>query len=119
MINYAHSLENQPPEKWQSLEEHAAQVAACAAGFANSFASDEWAKLAGLLHDLGKARKSLLAVGPKRDSMRRLQRNTVNIPRHTLMRLRDKALSKNPSRVCISGGYNLFVQRKFWAGCLS
>ena len=58
MINYAHSLENQPQEKWQSLEEHAAQVAACAAEFANSFASGEWAKLAGLLHDLGKARKS-------------------------------------------------------------
>ena len=58
MMDYAHSLKNQPEEKWQNLEEHATQVAARAAGFANSFASDEWAKLAGLLHDLGKARKS-------------------------------------------------------------
>ena len=57
-MNYAHSLENQPQEKWQSLEEHATQVASRAAGFANSFVSGEWANLAGLLHDLGKARKS-------------------------------------------------------------
>jgi len=57
-MNYAHSLKNQPKEKWQGLEEHAAQVAARAAGFANTFASGEWAKLAGLLHDFGKARKS-------------------------------------------------------------
>jgi len=54
---YAHSLENQPEEKWQSLEEHAAQVAARAAGFANAFASAEWAKLAGLLHDTTSARQ--------------------------------------------------------------
>ncbi len=57
-MNYAHSLDNQPEVKWQSLEEHAAQVAARAAGFADSFASGDWAKLVGLLHDLGKSRQS-------------------------------------------------------------
>jgi len=40
--------------------------------------------------------KSLLAVGPKRDIMRRLQRYTVSIPRHTLMRLREKGFIEEP-----------------------
>ena len=55
---YAHSLEKQPLEKWQTLEEHAAGVAALASDFAKPFNSNDWARLASLLHDIGKARKS-------------------------------------------------------------
>ncbi len=51
---YAHSLENQPPDKWQPLEEHLQNVSALAAGFAYPFGGDQWARLAGLWHDLGK-----------------------------------------------------------------
>lgn len=51
---YAHSLENQPPENWQPLDEHLKNVAEKAAEFAALFGGDEWARLAGLWHDLGK-----------------------------------------------------------------
>lgn len=51
---YAHSLENQPPEKWQPLEEHLQNVSVLAANFARPFGGDKWARLAGLWHDLGK-----------------------------------------------------------------
>ena len=51
---YAHSLEGEPPEKWQPLEKHLENVAEIAAGFAKPFGGEEWARLAGLWHDLGK-----------------------------------------------------------------
>ncbi len=51
---YAHSLEGQPPEKWQPLDEHLKNVATLAAEFAGPFGGQEWARLAGLWHDLGK-----------------------------------------------------------------
>jgi len=51
---YAHSLEGEPPEKWQRLEEHLESVAKMAAELAEPFGGGEWARLAGLWHDLGK-----------------------------------------------------------------
>jgi CRISPR-associated endonuclease/helicase Cas3 len=54
MSCYAHSLENQPPAKWQPLDEHLQAVAALAAEFAKPFGGEEWAHIAGLWHDLGK-----------------------------------------------------------------
>ena len=51
---YAHSLENEPPEKWQKLEDHLKGVSELAAKFARPFGGEEWAYLAGLWHDLGK-----------------------------------------------------------------
>ncbi|HAS83454.1 MAG TPA: CRISPR-associated endonuclease Cas3'' [Verrucomicrobia bacterium] len=51
---YAHSLEGQPAEKWQSLDQHLHAVADLAAEFAAPFGGQEWAYLAGLWHDLGK-----------------------------------------------------------------
>jgi len=51
---YAHSLENQPPEKWQPLEEHLNYVAELAAGFAEVFHAKCWAQILGENHDLGK-----------------------------------------------------------------
>ncbi len=55
MNYYAHSLEGQPKEKWQPLEDHLRNVAALAAEFAKPFGGEEWAWNAGWLHDLGKA----------------------------------------------------------------
>ncbi len=40
--------------------------------------------------------RALLAVGPKRDIMRRLQRFTVTVPRHTLASLREKGFVEEP-----------------------
>ncbi len=51
---YAHSLENQPPEKWQPLEEHLSSVAKLATGFAGVFNAKCWAQILGDNHDLGK-----------------------------------------------------------------
>ncbi len=54
---FAHSLEGQPPEKWQSLKEHLKNVAELAAEFAGVFGGGEWCLAAGKNHDLGKGTK--------------------------------------------------------------
>lgn len=55
MMNfYAHSKDGQPPPTWQPLEEHLHNVADLAAQFAAPFGGQDWARLAGLWHDLGK-----------------------------------------------------------------
>lgn len=51
---FAHSKDGRPPEEWQPLEEHLKNVAEMAAEFAKPFGGEEWAKIAGLWHDLGK-----------------------------------------------------------------
>lgn len=58
MKYYAHSIEGQPPQKWQPLEEHLQNVANIAGEFAAAFGAKEWAIIAGKLHDLGKGTKS-------------------------------------------------------------
>lgn len=54
MTFYAHSLPNRPPEEWQPLDQHLKNVADLAAHFAQPFGGQDWARLAGLWHDLGK-----------------------------------------------------------------
>lgn len=61
MIAYAHTKPGCPPEKWQLLHTgdkeapgHLEAVAKEAAEFATAFGAAEWARLAGLWHDLGK-----------------------------------------------------------------
>ncbi len=51
---FAHSNEDDP-SGWQPLEEHLENVAVLAAQFAAPFGGEEWARLAGLWHDLGKS----------------------------------------------------------------
>lgn len=55
MKYYAHSREGEPPERWQSLDEHLKNVADLAGDFASSFDAKKWGYCAGLLHDSGKA----------------------------------------------------------------
>jgi CRISPR-associated endonuclease/helicase Cas3 len=51
---YAHSLEGEPPEEWQLLEDHLRNVASLSAGFAAIFQAELWGRLAGEGHDIGK-----------------------------------------------------------------
>ena len=51
---YAHSLDGEPPEKWQRLEDHLFQTAEISSRNAAVFGADEWGRIAGLWHDLGK-----------------------------------------------------------------
>lgn len=53
---YAHTREKQSPSTWQPLREHLETVAELAGGFASAFDAEEWGRLAGLWHDLGKYR---------------------------------------------------------------
>ena len=51
---FAHSMTGKGPEFWQPLETHLKNVAEKAAEFAKPFGGEEWARLAGENHDLGK-----------------------------------------------------------------
>jgi CRISPR-associated endonuclease/helicase Cas3 len=53
MDYYAHS-NTDDPSGWQPLEDHLKQVAELAAQFAEPFGGQEWARLLGSNHDLGK-----------------------------------------------------------------
>ena len=51
---YAHTKDNEPPDRWQPLEDHLKRVAELARSFADEFGAGDWGYLAGLWHDLGK-----------------------------------------------------------------
>ena len=53
---YAHSTESPDRRDWELLADHLNAVGDLAAGYAAGFGSAEAARLAGLLHDLGKAK---------------------------------------------------------------
>lgn len=55
---YAHSLRSKPPQAWEALSDHLAAVAARSAGFATAFGFAEAARVAGMLHDIGKASRA-------------------------------------------------------------
>ena len=56
---YAHSVAGRPKDAWQTLDAHAAHVAERAAAFAHPFGSEDWARLLGEMHDVGKARRAV------------------------------------------------------------
>lgn len=53
-VVYAHSVEGVPPEHWQTMCSHAFGVANLAAERAAKFGAGDLARVAGLLHDVGK-----------------------------------------------------------------
>ena len=55
MTYYAHSTENCNKSDWQPLSDHLLNVADLAEQFASNFGAGDWGRLAGLLHDAGKA----------------------------------------------------------------
>ena len=57
---YAHSLPDQPPEKWQPLEAHLSEVAELAASLAAAFNASALAFIVGYLHDLGSTNGTML-----------------------------------------------------------
>jgi CRISPR-associated endonuclease/helicase Cas3 len=48
-------LPGEPPDKWETLDTHAAAVAKLAREFANAFKAGDWGELLGRWHDLGKS----------------------------------------------------------------
>lgn len=56
MAYFAHTLENEPESEWQILEDHLNNVSELAARHAKAFQSEDWGRLLGLLHDIGKYR---------------------------------------------------------------
>lgn len=55
MTYYAHTSSTPDKTDWQPLDQHLVNVSTLAAHFAESFHGGEWGKIAGLLHDAGKA----------------------------------------------------------------
>ena len=53
---YAHSTENADQHDWEPLTDHLVSVGELAASYAAAFGSSELGRLAGVLHDLGKAK---------------------------------------------------------------
>ncbi|MDZ4740516.1 MAG: CRISPR-associated helicase Cas3' [Alphaproteobacteria bacterium] len=58
---FAHSRPANSEETWEPLEKHLNEVADLAANFAKPFGGEEVARIAGLLHDLGKAKPGFQA----------------------------------------------------------
>lgn len=56
MTFFAHSVPGAPETAWEPLEDHLDAVAELAASFASAFGAEDWGRLAGLWHDLGKYR---------------------------------------------------------------
>lgn len=51
---YAHSIPDRPTDEWELLSDHLNTVAQAAAARADAFGAADLARIAGLLHDLGK-----------------------------------------------------------------
>jgi len=51
---FAHTRSGSPPETWQELSEHLEAVGQLASKHASQFQAEDWGRLAGLWHDLGK-----------------------------------------------------------------
>ena len=72
---YAHSTEDPSCMNWHKLNEHLNSVADLAALFGSSFGVDKAARLAGVLHDLGKYTPAFQAR--LRDSTERVDHSTA------------------------------------------
>ncbi len=55
-IFFAHSTERKDKSDWEELDKHLYEVSRCASEFAELFGGQEFSKLLGYLHDLGKVK---------------------------------------------------------------
>lgn len=58
MKYYAHSINGEPKEKWQSLQEHLENTANLLVEFSQGFCDADYARNLGLFHDIGKYQKA-------------------------------------------------------------
>jgi len=58
---YAHSLSGKPITEWELLDDHLECVAERAATFTAKFGAENWGRVAGRLHDIGKAKPDFQA----------------------------------------------------------
>jgi len=61
MLKYAHTIQDQPPESWEPLEDHLQLVAEFCSRFAASFDAKDFGFVLGMWHDLGKYSKEFQA----------------------------------------------------------
>jgi hypothetical protein len=54
-VIYAHTLQGQPPERWETLEVHSAAVAKLAREFAAAFGAGDWSNIFDRYDDRTKA----------------------------------------------------------------
>ncbi|MCA9085055.1 MAG: CRISPR-associated endonuclease Cas3'', partial [Planctomycetaceae bacterium] len=59
--HFAHTKQGEPPESWEPLEEHLALVAKYCSQFAHGLKADEFGRVLGWWHDLGKYSKEFQA----------------------------------------------------------
>jgi len=55
---FAHTKPGAPQSEWEPLDKHLRNVADLAARFAEPFGAQDWARVAGIWHDLGKYRRA-------------------------------------------------------------
>lgn len=58
---YAHTIRGQPPENWELLEVHLAEVDNLTASFASAIKAEDWGAILGRCHDLGKGSEEFQA----------------------------------------------------------
>lgn len=61
MQHYAHTIQGQPPEAWELLEDHLQLVAQYCSRFADTFNAKDFGEVLGMWHDLGKYSKEFQA----------------------------------------------------------
>jgi len=61
MPHYAHTINGQPPEAWEPLEDHLQLVAQYCERFAAAFNASDFGQVLGMWHDLGKYSKEFQA----------------------------------------------------------
>jgi CRISPR-associated endonuclease/helicase Cas3 len=67
---YAHSTDDRSKSDWQPLSDHLLGTSSRSAGFAARFGAEQWGRICGMLHDLGKFSaefQSRLEGGPRVD----------------------------------------------------
>ena len=66
---YAHTKDNEPPDRWQPLEDHLKRVAELARSFADEFRAGDWGYKAGLWYDVRNIRMCFSTRADRRETL--------------------------------------------------